>query len=79
MGPKRTFSQGIELTGLHILLELLVPSRSVVSHEPLSKVSQFFKRELLDLPFNGFYRAHKGTPRNLEQYTRGCLVTCLRC
>jgi len=73
MGPKCALSHGVELARLHVLLELPVPSRGVVLREPLSETSQLFGRELLDLPFNGFYWAH------LEQYTRGCLLTCLRC
>jgi hypothetical protein len=60
MGPKRTLSESVELTGLDILFELPVPSLRVVAYEPLSESDQLFWRELLDLSFDNFYLAHQG-------------------
>lgn len=59
MGPKRALRQFVELPGLDICFELLVPSDGVKLREPLSKPDQLFWRELLDLPFNNFYWTHK--------------------
>lgn len=63
MSTKRALSQGIELPGLDAGLELPVPGRSVEFREPLAKTGELFWRELLDLPFDGFYGAHR------SQYT----------
>jgi len=58
MGAKRTFSQGVELPSLDIRFELPVPDRSVEIRKPLAEPGELFWRELLDLPFDDFYRAH---------------------
>ena len=60
MGPKRTLSESVELTGLDVLFELPVPSLCVVYREPLSEPGQLFWRELRDLSFDNFYLAHQG-------------------
>jgi len=58
MGAKRTLSQGVELPSLDIRFELSVPDRSVEIRKPLAEPGELFWRELLDLPFDGFYWAH---------------------
>jgi hypothetical protein len=45
MGPKRTLSQSVELPGLDICFELLVPSRGIELREPLSEPSQLHWRD----------------------------------
>lgn len=54
MSAKGTISQGVELTGVDIGFELLVPDRGVEVREPLPELGELFWRELLDLPLNGF-------------------------
>jgi hypothetical protein len=46
MRPKRTLSQTVELPGLDICFELLVPSRGIELREPLSELGQLHWREL---------------------------------
>jgi hypothetical protein len=52
MGPKGTLSQTVELPGLDICFELLVPSRGIELREPLSEPGQLHWRDW----------AHQGNP-----------------
>jgi len=58
MGAKGALSQRVELPGLDIRFELPVPDRGIEFSEPLAEIGELFWRELLDLPFDGFYGAH---------------------
>ena len=52
MGTEGLVTQGVELAGLHIGLELTVPDLSVECGIPAAKRRQLLRRELLNLLFD---------------------------
>jgi len=59
MLPSGTRSQAIELSALHVSLELLVPQFGVEVCEPLAQTRQFIARQFPDLTLNIFHLGHQ--------------------
>lgn len=56
---KRPVGGGVEFPGLHVGFELAVPQLGIELRIPVAKYGKVLRREVLDLPLNGFNVAHR--------------------